>query len=288
VVLVSPRRSVLSDAEGRFVIDSVPAGLRHLIIRRIGFLPVRPSVRVPQSERDSLQAVLLPAPQNLPTLVVETERPGIRGVVGDTGYHALPGTLVELLGGRVADTTDAAGRFSFDQVKQGHYMMRVSRVGYLARMISVNLGGEGKEYSVFLEPYRAGMWDWANTPEASNALVDLNSRLIGEPRRTRLTRAELERFGSLPLCDLPQLRQVGADPSIIVRATLWRNATLCAWTADEVDLLEFGPDPCREAFKTIAALLNIYCGPTRGQSAGYSGGQTGMKRPGYVVIWPRG
>jgi len=41
VLLLSPRRSTTSDAQGRFRLDDVPNGLRHLLLRRIGFLPLR-------------------------------------------------------------------------------------------------------------------------------------------------------------------------------------------------------------------------------------------------------
>lgn len=290
VVLLSPRRSTLTDGAGRFRFDSVPGGLRHLLIRRIGYLAVHPSVEVPQA--DTLRAILLPAPQNLPPLIVESELPGIRGVVGDTAYHALPGTLVQLLGAGLADTTDEQGRFAFEKLRQGHYVLRVSRADYLARLLSIELDKKGLEYSIFLEAYHRGMFDWANTIEAASALVDLGSRLATEPRRNRMTREELERYGTTALCDIPRLRVVvtsaNPDPYILLRGViLQRNASLCAWSADEVDLLEWGADPCLEAAKTIASVLGLWCGPTRGQSFGNSGRQTSRRRPGYVVLWPR-
>jgi hypothetical protein len=286
VILLSPRRSTVTDAAGHFAIDSIPEGVRHLLIRRIGFVPLHPTVRVPQT--DTVHAILLPAPQNLPPLIVEVERAGIRGVVGDTAWHALPGTLVELLGARSADTTDERGRFAFENLRQGHYVLRISREGYVARLFSLDLSTQGQEYSIFLEPYHRGLFDWANTIEAGNALADLATRLAMEPRRNRMTRGELERYGSMALCDIPRLRLAGTDPLILLRGvSLQQNASACAWSADEVDLLEWGDDPCKEAAKTLAEVLRIYCGPTRGASFGFSGRQTSQKRPGYLVIWPR-
>ena len=44
----------------------------------------------------SLTITILASPQQLAPVVVEVERPGIYGVVGDTAYRALAGTLVPL------------------------------------------------------------------------------------------------------------------------------------------------------------------------------------------------
>lgn len=63
-----------------------------------------------------------------------------------------------------------------------------------------------------------------------------------------------------------------------------RNADLCGWSADQMDLVEFGADPCREAWKSLADVLDVYCGATRRSSITarpYRGGA------GYVVLWPR-
>jgi hypothetical protein len=303
VLLLSPRRSTTTDAAGRFRLDDVPNGMRHLLVRRIGFLPVHPAVRVPQSPSETLGVVLLPAPQFLPPVIVETERAGVRGVVGDTAFHALPDALVELLGARLADTTDQGGRFAFESLPERQYMLRVSRVGYVSRLISIDLAKRGQEYSIFLEEYRPGLFDWQTSHEAAFALPELATRLAMEPRRNRMTRAELERYGSMALCEVPRLRFIRPatgrrrpadplptppEPNIVMRGRSWlKNVSLCGWTADEVDLLEWGQDPCNESAKTIAEAMGIYCGPAaRVVSAFGETPSLGGRGP-YVVIWPR-
>jgi hypothetical protein len=288
IILESPRRTTTTGSDGRFVLDSVPEGARRLMARRIGYLAVSPRITVPQAPGDELVLTMLAKPQELAAVVVEVERPGIYGVVGDTAYRALPGTLVEVLGARIADTTDSLGRFSFGELKKDrHYVLRVSRVGYMARLISVDLAVRGQEYSVFLSEYKRGSYDWANSVMAVGALADLSTRLAMEPKRTRMTRKELERYGTMAVCDIPRVRSiVGEDPNIIYRGNNWvRQANLCSFNAADIDLLEWGADPCRESWKSIAEVLGIYCGPQR-QSSLY--GNAPGKRKAYVVVWPRG
>ena len=287
VILDVPRRATRTNSAGRFTLDSVPKGDRKILVRRIGFVPLNYSVTVPRAPGDTLRFTMLAVPQMLAPVDVQVERKGIYGVVGDTAYHALPGTLVEILGGRIADTTDAQGRFSFEGLKERQYVLRVSRQGYYGRMISVDYTGKGRDFSVFLTPYTEGSFDWANSPEAGIALPELAIRLALEPKRYRMTREELARYGSMPLCDIPRIRsQVGEDPNVVFRGFTWyRNVDFCSWTADQLDLIEWGSDPCKETWKAIAEVLSVTCGPQR-MTALYSTAPS--KRKGYVVLWPRG
>ena len=294
ITLESPRRTVTSDDKGFFVLDDVPAGKRRLNVRRIGYLAVNPTVIVPQLEGDTLQIILMQLPQRLEAIDVVVERKGIYGVVGDSSYRALPGTLVEVLGAGIADTTDSTGRFAFENLKERHYVLRFSRVGFYGRMISVDHNNTGREFSIFLAPYTPGSFDWANSREAGNALPELATRLAFEPKRYRMTREELTRYGSMALCDIARIRSqtyprgrstMGEEPNIILRgSTWWRNATLCGWNADQIDLVEWGIDPCKEAAKSIADILGIYCGPQRNPSLYAT--TPGLRKP-FVVIWPR-
>jgi carboxypeptidase family protein len=297
ILLESPSRSTRTDTTGRFALDSVPEGERRILVRRIGYLALRFTVKVPQAPADTLRVIMVQIPQQLAPIDVQVERKGIYGVVGDTAYHALPGTLVEVLGARIADTTDERGRFAFEALKERQFVLRVSRVGYYGRLITVDYTGKGRDLSVFLTPYSKGTFDWANSPEALVALPDLAVRLAMEPKRYRMTREELDRFGSMALCDIPRIRsQVGADPNIIMRGSTWlRNGNLCAYTADQLDLVEWGGDPCKEAWKSIADVLGLYCGPQRGVRLQASGSGSSRsiatvlpdRRKGYVVLWPR-
>lgn len=279
-----------TDQLGRFVLDNLPGGRRRLLVRRVGYLAARPTVSVPQAPGDTLRVTIRAYVQQLDPIVVEATRSGIYGVVGDTGYRALPGTLVEVIGARRHLLTDSVGRFAFADLKQGHYVLRVSRVGYLARLLPVSLTNLGQEYTIFLHEYRHGVDDWANTNEAAGALEDLGIRLALEPRQYRLTRAELARFGTMALCDIPILRSQliprdarNPDPNVIMRGSVWlRGASLCTWSADQIDLIEWGKSPCREAWKSIATVLGLDCG----QPFTLYGSVRGPRGP-FAVIWPR-
>lgn len=288
VLLDSPERRAATNRLGIFRLDSVPEGKRRIVVRRIGYLAVHPTVTVPQAPGDTVHVILLRTAQELEPIIVQADRPGIRGVVGDTGYRALPGTVVELLGARRGTVTDDRGRFAFENLKQGQYMLRISRKGYRARIMSVNLTKTGQEYSIFLNEFRPGAFDWANSHEAVGALTDLSIRLAPESHWNRMTRAELERYGTMALCDIPRLRIMTSkvDPSIVMRGTAWiRGANLCGWNADQIDLIEWGPDPCKEAWKSIADLLGVNCGP---QSKVNLFSTAPAARGPWFILWPRG
>ncbi|NOT09740.1 MAG: hypothetical protein HOP28_16220 [Gemmatimonadales bacterium] len=290
VLLQSPKKSVFTDAAGRFRLDSLPAKSVRLTIRRIGFIVVHPQVNVPQRPGDTLVVTTMPAPQLLAPIVVTTEHRGIRGVVGDTAYRPLKGVLIELLGSRLEDSTNEQGRFAFENLKRGNYMMRVSHGAYFAQVISVDLTKSGKEYSILLTPYSAGVYDWANTNAGVMALADLATRLAMEARQTRMTAEELARYGETAVCDIPRLRAVIKNPTILVRGSIWarRDAAprsdspngLCSWTADQIELIEWGNDPCTESAKTIARVLGLFCGPRR---------RIGSEPNGpWITLWPKG
>jgi hypothetical protein len=167
-------------------------------------------------------------------------------------------------------------------------------------MVSVDLTKRGQEYSIFLEEWKPGLSDWSSSNEAAWAIPDLATRLATEPARNRMTRAELARYGTMALCDIPRLRAIvppsgrrragdlESEANVVIRGRTWiKFASLCAWSADEFDLIEWGTDPCREAAKSIAEAMGVYCGPAarvvtiRGERPSLSG------RGPYVVLWPR-
>jgi hypothetical protein len=94
------------------------------------------------------------------------------------------------------------------------------------------------------------------------------------------------RFGGL--CDIPQIRAEagrgsGATTTLILNGTTvyWEFdvGSLCSWRADEVELIEFGTDPCRDVTQTIVEILNS-SGPPMGKQIVCSGrAQAGAEEP---------
>ena len=282
VLIAGGSRTTTTDARGRFMLDSVPEGKVRLTVRRVGYLALHPTITVPQSPDDKLQIILLPFAQQLEPIQVDVpRRRGISGVVGDTGYRALPGTTVELLGGRRQVRTDSVGRFVFDDLKPDHYMLRVARVGYRTRLIGVDLTGPGREYSIFMHELGPGRAEWADTRPAIWALEDLSLRLAMEPKRNRMTRDELARYGTMALCDIPRIRALVRDQAtVLIRGSdRMFGADLCAWSADQMDLIEWGGNACR-AVGGVARALGNDCGPR--------GALRGRQQSGFVILWPRG
>jgi Carboxypeptidase regulatory-like domain len=289
VVHADGKRRATTGADGRFALDSIAQGTLSLMVRLVGYFPGRATVEVPQTPGDSLEILLYSRPQLLPTVVVESERPGIRGVVGDTGYHAIPGALVTLIRSHQTAVTDSMGRFAFTDLKPGAYVLSVSHPWFRGRMISLLVSQRGgREYSIFLDRRGKSGRDWTDSRALQVALADLDARLAWGIERNRMTSEELKRYGSAQLCDVPRLRVRGhPTPMILVdgQDRMTEGASLCAWNADEVELVEFGDDACKDDSKTLAEILKLWCGGRRTASFGYSSPR--QAQPGYVVIWLR-
>ena len=265
-VLIGERRAT-SNAAGVFQIDSLPPGQYPFTVRSVGYTAARSSLSVTNDPVTQVEVVLDRAPRILPTLVTEARRTGIYGTVSDSSYRTLAGARVQVVGfqGGIAET-DSAGRFAFPAADHGAYLVEISRPGFLARRLTVELErGEGRELAVRL-------LTGANLVEPGDraALQDLRLRLATGFRRERLIGTGLARWESTPLCDV--FLDAGRNPVIIVNGIqVYRDMPwtfLCLWRADEVDLVEFGRNLCREASRTLVFLVHGRCG-------------------GYVVIWEK-
>ncbi len=295
-VLIGTRRGY-TNAQGGFRVDSIRPGQYFITIRQIGYTPIRERIQLSAVQPGDRRWVLIPAPALLPTINVDERRTGIFGTVGDQNGFATVGAVVQLVGvngGNVV--TDSVGRFTMPRATSGQYLVRVTHPGYEEARIMVELKkGEGRELAIRLnETYRAGP-----TRSQEKALQDLGTRLSNGLARERLTSNELERFRSADLCDVAQIRsQIRASSlTIIVNGIdIHREepfTSLCAWKADEVALVEYSPDACRDATQTIVLLLNVWCsGRTRAnvpRSMMGGGNRVATQAAGgpYVVVWEK-
>ena len=91
----------------------------------------------------------------------------IRGVVTDTAGAPLQGARVRILGTTHESVTDAAGRFTIEQVEPGGYRVRVGHMGYMPRIdsavvrsrttLDMHLAMRGplpKDFQVVVAPYQ--------------------------------------------------------------------------------------------------------------------------------------
>jgi hypothetical protein len=296
-VIVGSRRATTSQ-QGTFVVDSLRPGQYAITVRLVGFSPIRSRVVVVDAEPTEVEYFMLPAAFLLPTMVVETSRTGLWGSVGDTGFRAIKGARVEVHGSGGGEVrTDSSGRFSFPELSGGQYMVRATFPGYSERRFMVDLPkGKGRELGILLSPS-------LDLPSAGIevALANLAKRLSFGLRRERLDTRGLERFGSLPLCEVPQIvSELGRNRNSTLLLSLDgvtanRNADLsqlCSWRADEVEMIEFGRDICRDPTQTLAELVGTWCsGRARNvpRSAQGGGARIGTQAAGlpYVIIWER-
>lgn len=97
-------------------------------------------------------------------------------------------------------TSDSAGRFAFQGLRQGSYLIWVTHPGDTERRISVMLArNEGRELAIALLP---------STRIVSRGdigvMEDLTKRLaLGLPKEW-VTREDLQKRGESNLCDLPR------------------------------------------------------------------------------------
>ena len=266
-------RQASTNAEGVFLIDSLKPGEYPITIRRVGYTPLRTRVELPAGTT-AREYTLTQAPVLLPTLVTEGKRTGIYGTVADPEYRAAVGARVQVIGNRGGDVlTDSGGAFAFPEAEQGAYLVRITHPGYLERRLSLELTkGEGRELAVRLTPGFGKSPSNAEVP----AFQDLRLRLAMGLRRERMTGPGLARWANNLLCEMPI--RAGGNPAIVVNGIdVHKNMPktfLCFWRADEIELLEFGLDACKEASGTMRLLLRPACG--------------GKAAPlGYIVIWEK-
>jgi hypothetical protein len=157
IIVPRVRRATYSKPDGRFSIDSLPAGTYDVRLRRFGYGPVRRSVAIRGNRTTNEEFSLLPMPQPLPPIVTEATRGGIGGIVVDTSFTPIPGAEVVVLGTGRRALANAEGRFYLD-VLPGSYMVRVRRMGFAPRSLTITVPrSAGRDVTVWLQPLAYGL-----------------------------------------------------------------------------------------------------------------------------------
>jgi hypothetical protein len=302
VILANKR--VLTTSQGGFRLDSVPVGSHIITVRRVGYAPLRTPIVIRTGSWHHNFTLRLAAPV-LPTLYVEARRAGIYGTVGDSSQRPIPGVKVQLAGRGGGETlTDSVGRFAFPSASEGQYVVRTSHPGFAEYRLFVELKKrEGKELAIRLRGS-----DAITSRVDDVAIFDLGRRLVANLRGDRFNAAQLERYGSLGLCDVKgiaaRLKAPERGLTIILNGTVVLEEMsvrdLCSWHADEVELVEFGDTVCRDVTRTLPDMLNVWCArftkqpeigpPGPPQTAAEPGrGRVRTQRQGgpFIVIWER-
>lgn len=300
--IVTGRRATTTGADGRFVLDSLAPARHLLVVRLIGYTPLRQEVDLTGGGIRELQLELIAAPVQLPMIVVEGARAGIYGTVTDHEAKPTTGARIEVRGPRGGDVlTDSLGRFAFPRATRGSYFVRVTQPGFIERRLMLEVDG-GKELTVTLLPGFT-----MQSRAAERAAADLSQRLILNLNRERMGAADLAIHGDARLCDMPKARIVISDDEdavLIVNGIRYFRSygdglldMLCGWRADEVELLEFGRSLGQDVTLSLARLVGAHCGPApRAMAAGAAGIRArrgGLITAGiacdapYVVVWEK-
>lgn len=298
--LLFGNRSVSTNGQGAYRIDSLRIGNVFLTVRFAGYVPIRATIRIEATRPNDLSFVLTRAPFLLPPIVTEVRRTGIYGAVGDTFQRPLQGVRVQVAGvnGGVK-FTDSLGAFAFPAADRGAYLVRMTYPGFGERRFPVELNpGEGRQIVAVLSPSRVSA-----TREDDQVFDDLRRRLAFGLRRNFLTPDELTRYGSQGLCEIPRIyAMVGrfsTTTTVLLNGTTtlynFPVSSLCAWRADDISLVEFGADICADVTGTIAQGLSApaWCsGRTRNVPRSIGGGSSGRSRAqpsgtSYLIIWEK-
>jgi carboxypeptidase family protein len=299
--LLFGNRSVRTNAQGAYRIDSLRTGNVFLTVRFAGYVPIRATIRIEETRPSDLSFVMTRAPFLLPPIVTEVRRTGIYGAVGDTFQRPLRGVRVQVAGvnGGVK-FTDSLGAFAFSAADRGAYLVRMTYPGFGERRFPVELNpGEGRQIVAVLSPSTVSA-----SREDDQVFEDLRRRLAFGLRRNFLTPDDLSRYGSQGLCEIPRIfamvGRFGATTTVLLNGTTplyeFPVSALCAWRADDISLVEFGGDVCADVTSTIGQALSVpaWCsGRSRNVPRSMGGGATrrirGAESRGssYIIIWEK-
>lgn len=232
-----------SGPDGMLFILGLPPGRHELVVRAAGYLPDLRPVEVQAGPPTRLTVRLQPAVRGPPVTPVPSARTGVHGVIVSESLQRLAGAEVHLYGrqGRTV-RTDSAGAFH-QPVPGGLYLVRVAARGFRERRFSLDLPeGGGRELVVRLAAVDTSYHGTTNAEQG--VLRQLGRRLASGPPASRLTRAELQRFGFRSLCSIPQVAATGrrADAGELPGlADGVRTVNVCTFRANEVELVELRP-----------------------------------------------
>ena len=130
-------RQTRTDRDGKFSFLGVTPGARAIRVTFVGYRPNDRTVQVSRGVVD-VEIILERAVTTLAGVEVTARRSGLYGsVIARDSLLPVPEARIEVLGGRMSDTTDAAGSFNFPKLKPGTYIVRIRHSQFESRNTSI-------------------------------------------------------------------------------------------------------------------------------------------------------
>jgi hypothetical protein len=149
VQLLAESAETRTDSAGRFELRDIAPGNHTALFRRIGYRSVEYRWVVRPGAGVQVAVAMTPVPQQLDRVVVEapgaSRRRGtssIGGSVVDSAGAPLGDADVRLLGSGLSTLTDSAGRFEFQMLAAGSYIVRARRRGLRAGTYVMQIADE--------------------------------------------------------------------------------------------------------------------------------------------------
>jgi protocatechuate 3,4-dioxygenase beta subunit len=136
-------RQTRTDRDGRFTFRGVTPGSRTIRVTFVGYRPNEQAVQVSRGVVD-VDIVLQSLVTTLAGVEVTARRSGLFGsVIARDSLLPVPDARIEVLGGRMSDTTGTDGAFNFPTLKPGTYIVRVRHTKFESRNISIIVPAKG-------------------------------------------------------------------------------------------------------------------------------------------------
>lgn len=187
-------RAVLTDRDGRFVLDVAP-GTHGFEARKVGFRSAVARVTVAADSAIIVNITLAEDAQALPRVVVEAKiRNQVGGVVVDKDDQAVADAVVEVIGLNKRLSTDAEGRFLFVDLDPGVYILQIRKSGFRVAQAGLHIVDRlQRDMAVRLQPIGKSRY---TAEVAAIAAKEGNSRIgLQSFKGAVVGREELAKFG---------------------------------------------------------------------------------------------
>lgn len=236
VLLYQLQQRVRTNSNGVFRFDNVKSGKYTVEARGIGYKMSSKGITV----KDSGAVVSFKLERTafaLPSVLTTADRLGLSGVIADSGYHALGGVHVDVIGANASAESDSAGAF-FVPLNPGHYLVELRKSGFARQLVGVTVPpNEGRKLAAWMLPQSG------SDAVLGTHIFDLRQRVnkANALWTSYYTREDMERM------QLPDIRALGShvnkklmnpDCPVIVNGDLRHVVPLWSLSTDELEFVE--------------------------------------------------